>query len=236
MTNSRCAALRIVMVLALSGAALALAAEPQDHDHPRNHDDLETELIQYHDDGTYDRLLREVAARVIAHLREEAPKVKKPALVLDIDETALSNWPKLRANHFAFFPTGPCDLLPAGPCGEDTWERLGVDAALEPVQTIYRAARSIGVTVFFITGRNETFRAATEQNLHNAGYPVWAQLYMEPEGSHFSSAVDFKSPRRKEIEDQGYTIIANVGDQQSDLTGEAQKQGFRLPNPFYFIP
>ena len=33
----------------------------------------------------------------------------------------------------------------------------------------------------------------------------------------------------------GYRIIANVGDQESDLTGGGADRSFKLPNPFYFI-
>ncbi|HEX3434983.1 MAG TPA: HAD family acid phosphatase [Solirubrobacteraceae bacterium] len=34
----------------------------------------------------------------------------------------------------------------------------------------------------------------------------------------------------------GYRIIVNVGDQQSDLDGGFAQRAFKLPNPFYFIP
>jgi len=50
---------------------------------------------------------------------------------------------------------------------------------------------------------------------------------MVPEGEHFASAADFKAPIRAEIEPAGYTIIANMGDQPSDLIGG---------HPFYRVP
>jgi predicted secreted acid phosphatase len=220
----------LITLLGLCLANLALGTEP------KNHDEYIGDLVKYHDDGSYAHDLMEVSARVIAYLRERAPKASKPALVLDIDETSLSNWSILRANQFAFFAVGPCDHLPNGPCGEDTWEKLGIDPALESTLDIYRAARSAGVKVFFITGRKEPSRSATEQNLRNAGYSVWERLIMAPEGSHFASAADYKAPEREKIERDGYTIIANVGDQKSDLVGGHAEQGFRLPNPFYLIP
>jgi hypothetical protein len=37
-------------------------------------------------------------------------------------------------------------------------------------------------------------------------------------------------------EQQGYTIIANMGDQPSDLDGGLSERTFLLPNPFYRIP
>jgi hypothetical protein len=34
----------------------------------------------------------------------------------------------------------------------------------------------------------------------------------------------------------GHPIIANVGDQWSDLAGGHAAMDFKVPNPFYFIP
>jgi hypothetical protein len=39
-----------------------------------------------------------------------------------------------------------------------------------------------------------------------------------------------------EKEPEGYTIIANVGDQMSDINGDHGGCTFKVPNPFYFIP
>jgi hypothetical protein len=59
---------------------------------------------------------------------------------------------------------------------------------------------------------------------------------MVPEGTHYPSAASFKAPVRAAIEGTGYTIIANVGDQPSDLAGGHAEKTFLLPNPFYRIP
>jgi putative acid phosphatase of HAD superfamily subfamily IIIB len=90
--------------------------------------------------------------------------------------------------------------------------------------------------VFFITGRPENQRAATEGNLRKVGFAGYAQLYMTPNGSHFASASDFKTPIREEIERLGYTIIANMGDQPSDLIGGHAEKKYLLPDPFYRVP
>ena len=39
-----------------------------------------------------------------------------------------------------------------------------------------------------------------------------------------------------QIEQMGYTIIANVGDQPSDLIGGHAEKMFLLPDPFYRVP
>jgi hypothetical protein len=59
---------------------------------------------------------------------------------------------------------------------------------------------------------------------------------MRPRGSNSGPAADFKAPERGKIEAQGYNIIANVGDQPSDLSGGHAERAFQLPNPFYRIP
>ena len=41
---------------------------------------------------------------------------------------------------------------------------------------------------------------------------------------------------KAEIELAGYSIIANVGDQPSDLLGGHSERDFLLPDPFYRVP
>ena len=205
-------------------------------DEPANLGDLEAQLIRYHDFGGYERDLHEIAGEAKAYVRLRAHKVSKSALVLDIDETALSNWPKLVANQFAYFPEGPCEQLPKGPCGEIAWESSGKAEAILATLDLFKAARAAGVKVFFITGRDESLREATEKNLREAGYAGWDEVIMRPKGTTTASAADFKAPARKTIEDRGYTIIANVGDQPSDLTGGHAERAFLLPDPYYRIP
>ena len=217
-------------VLFVGAAGLASAGEPE------NLGDLQSRLIQYHDFGGYEQDLQDIAAEAKAYVHARAKKVSKPALVLDIDETSLSNWPKLLANQFAYFPEGTCDQLPKGPCGEPAWESSGKATAIEATLELFKAARAAKVTVFFITGRDESLRAATEKNLRDVGYAGWQEVIMRPKGTTTPSAADFKAPARKSIEDRGYTILANVGDQPSDLAGGHAERAFLLPDPYYRIP
>jgi HAD superfamily, subfamily IIIB (Acid phosphatase) len=61
-------------------------------------------------------------------------------------------------------------------------------------------------------------------------------LIMEPIAAQYVSAADFKAPQRRAIQGEGYTVIANLGDQPSDLDGGYAERTFLLPNPFYRIP
>ena len=143
----------------------------------------------------------------------------RPAVVFDIDETALSNWEAIKADDFGRVVDGPCAELPKGPCGWRAWDLRAQSTVIPPTMDVFTAARDRDAAIFFITGRDESQRAATERNLADVGYPGYAGLIMEPVGAHYDSAADFKAPQRAHIEAQGYTIIANLGDQPSDLDG-----------------
>jgi hypothetical protein len=56
------------------------------------------------------------------------------------------------------------------------------------------------------------------------------------EGAKFASAVEFKAPERKRIEERGSTILLTMGDQESDLAGGHAQATFKLPNPVYYLP
>ena len=89
--------------------------------------------------------------------------------------------------------------------------------------------------MFFITGRPEAQRAVTADNLDKQGFHNWNGLTLKPAGSTLTT-VAYKSGARAAIEQQGFHIIANVGDQYSDLAGDHADRAFKMPNPFYFLP
>lgn len=203
---------------------------------PANIGDAGIAAKHYHDSGAYDRDLRVVASQAASWIKTRAASAHQPALVLDIDETALSNWEIILRDDFGRPIAGPADLASAGPWGWAEWDQLGRDPAIEPTLEVFRAARAANVAVFFITGRPESQRAATVRNLGAVGLGDYAKLFMVPNGAHFASAADFKTPIRIEIEQLGYTIIANMGDQPSDLLGGHAEKKFLLPDPFYRVP
>lgn len=50
------------------------------------------------------------------------------------------------------------------------------------------------------------------------------------------ATIQYKSGTRAYIESQGYTIVANFGDQFSDLIGGFSVKTFKMPNPNYYLP
>jgi predicted secreted acid phosphatase len=237
--------LALVIFAALSSASTsALAAwtcatkdtHTLEKTQPLNIGQLKFQLRDYRYCGEYDRDFAAKIAEARAYLEAHA-RVERAALVLDIDETSLSNWLEIDQDDFAFIPGGPCTLQPGAACGDQQWELSARAEALKPTLDLFNTAKALGVTVFFITGRQDRFdlRDATVTNLKRAGYDGWQELVMRPIASA-GSVSDYKSSARKAIMDRGYRIIVNVGDQQSDLEGGNADQAFRLPNPFYFSP
>lgn len=227
----------------LAGAPVAVAEPPAPPTpifpppvQPANIGDLKTEATAYYDSGAYLTELQLAAAPAIWWIDEEASRVQRPAVVFDIDETALSNWDAIQANDFGRVFDGPCTEPPKGPCGWEAWDLRGQSTVIPPTKDVFDAARRNNAAVFFITGRPESQRAATVRNLQATGYTGYAELIMEPVGAQYDSAADFKAPHRAHIEEQGYRIIANIGDQPSDLDGGFSERTYLLPNPFYRIP
>jgi acid phosphatase len=186
----------------------------------------------------YDAEIARVDREAKAWIVRRAPQVTRPALVLDIDETSLSNWAVMYHNEFAYFRGGDCDLNSTRACGQAAWEQSEAAPAIAPTLALFNAAKARGVAVFFVTGRRQSAEesAATEGNLRKAGYDGWTGIYLRPPESREASVALFKSAARAKIEAQGYRIIANVGDQQSDLALGHAERGFKLPNPFYYVP
>lgn len=197
-------------------------------DEPENLTALKLELRRYHDSGEYFYDVSKVDSQAYDFLAErinENGQLKKPyklAIVLDIDETSLSNYDLMLKQDFS-----------------TRWDDAMQDmkATLIPsTLRLVKLAQANNVAVFFITGRPEKLRKLTAQNLNEAGYHDWVKLYLEPNDYKKHSAVSYKSGARREITEKGYDIVINVGDQFSDLKGGYVERSYKLPNPYYYVP
>lgn len=185
-------------------------------------------LVQWHVSGGYDRCFTREADKArnwLSHVIRTSGGKSKIAVVFDIDETALSNWPYLLDKGFDV----RWDTFEA-------WSQSADALPLVPVRELYRDAVAAGLSVFFVTGRHESLRTATERELRKAGYAKWDGLYLLPPSYDDRSVIPFKSGVRQALEAQGYRVVLNIGDQWSDLEGGHAEKAFKLPNPYYFIP
>lgn len=183
-------------------------------------------MRQYHKSGQYLREIDAIAGQAQTYLQQNLARVRdhKPAIVLDIDETVLSNYPHINEFDFGYIPKE-----------WGAWILRGEAPALVGPRELFRYARQNDVAVFFITGRAEKQREATLKNLSREGFEGWQELVMKPDGDHSASGL-YKAEHRKRLTEAGYTILVNLGDQASDLEGGYSEAVFKLPNPMYYVP
>jgi len=200
------------------------------HHHP-DHDELIHTLRHYHADGGYVRDVESIAKQAITYLERLKAGRGLRAIVLDIDETALSNsWQHLVAPSNAF--------------NARSWAQWIAEAkapVIQPTLEVYRTARAAGLEVFFVSGRPPRHVGATKRNLKRAGYDAWSGIFLEPRMkggetlSIFPEAAAYKTAVRWSLVERGYRVVLNMGDQTSDLSGGYADKTFKLPNPFYTI-
>lgn len=207
--------LLLIGIVSLAGCAVTRE--------PRNLTEAKHQVSEYAN-GRYETDLKVVAKSADAWIAHRSARGGKLAVVFDIDETTLSNLEVMRESDWGY--------------DEARWHEW-MDSAKAPaipqLREVYQTARSRGVAVFFVTGRKERLRAATTRNLTRQGMGEFTELICRPNANTEPAQV-YKTHHREQITRRGYTIIANIGDQPSDLAGGHAERTFKLPNPFYRIP
>jgi predicted secreted acid phosphatase len=223
------------LALALAAVALALIAPSAAGAQLPTHHYTPTQIREYRDSGKWAKQVAQVTKKARLWLQartasRHAPR--KPALVLDIDDTSIDLYPCFEADNFGYGSGGFEDFP-----GLLTTCALKVDLpAIKPTRALFKRAKKRGVAVFFITGRPEALRAGTLQELRHAGYTGKYQLVMQPANYNKPSKVPYKSSARRAIQKRGFRILANVGDQKSDLKGGYSERTFLIRNLIYDTP
>jgi len=207
-------------------------------------------------DSNYAKEARSVAGAGASYLTSAGLRtgLVKRAIVLDVDDTTLATWNYEIYSNWAYNPTTNANFVNA----------QAFPAVPGMVDMAWKAVRA-GYAIFFITGRPTTQEAATLGNLTHdgvgvdAGYPAPTPLSGSEDGlftkppspadypPYLTAAcsgdpggkcttIHYKSATRAHIEAEGYDIVANFGDQFSDLLGGYADKTFKLPNPNYYLP
>ncbi|MFE5911835.1 HAD family acid phosphatase [Streptomyces wedmorensis] len=157
------------------------------------------------DYGTWRRDVAAVVAEARPYIEERSEDAgrEKQAIVLDIDNSSLET-----------------DFHPF-------WELP--TPAIADVRDLVRDAHARGVAVFFVTARPGIIHSLTDWNLRKSGYPVDG-LYVRNLPDLFAEVGAYKTAKRAEIEAKGYTIIANIGNNTTDLVGGHAERAFKLPD------
>ena len=189
--------------------------------------------------SNYAKQMKQIVAGAESYLGKTAAHYHgkgKPAVVFDIDDTLLSTYDYTLAEQFGY---------------DSATNQVWIDDAAFPAvfympQLVAFAAKH-GYSIFYITGRPQSQTAATVKDLTSAGYtaPAVGHLFLKPSAPpsylHCAAAptcttTEYKSGTRKYISSLGYTIVADFGDQYSDLLGGDAGHQVKLPNPMYYIP
>jgi predicted secreted acid phosphatase len=167
---------------------------------------------------------------------------RHPAVVFDADDTTLMTYDmEDGAMHFNY-----------DPALQDEWVQDQRFPATPGMVKVVRAASQAGCRIVGLTGRNDNQKAATLGNLAmfygalfkaKNYYTKWTGVGASQQPSYIHCAtekcttIEYKSQTRKHLQkDLGMTIVANFGDQFSDLIGGHARTSYKLPNPTYYLP
>ncbi|MGL3200606.1 MULTISPECIES: HAD family acid phosphatase [Curtobacterium] len=193
-------------------------------------------------------VVRKQAPLVAAQCFVASKQHRNPAIVLDADDTTLWTYDMEVADmHFVF-----------DPALQDEWVQDERFPATPSMTSLVSVAERSGCTIIGLTGRNEAQQTATIENLQKVGYPQfaaeqdgnrtyytkWTGTGTSQQPSYISCAtakcttIEYKSQTRAHIESRSggrYDIVANFGDQYSDLIGGSADRSVTLPNPRYYL-
>ncbi|MFZ0452158.1 MAG: HAD family acid phosphatase [Ignavibacteriaceae bacterium] len=181
------------------------------------------EVINYHESGRYD----EETAKVVEEAIVEFNNINagsNDAVIFDIDETALSSFDYRKKYDFGYVP--------------EIWDKWVSEAkapAIKEVKQLYDFLVSKNFRIVFLTGRKDYMYKSTYQNLINQGYTKFDTLIVRNPDEYKTTALGYKSLKRTELVKNGYNIVGDVGDQQSDLEGPYHGIQVKIPNYQYII-
>jgi hypothetical protein len=89
--------------------------------------------------------------------------------------------------------------------------------------------------VVFLTGRSHTVADITASNLKRVGYTHYDTLITRSDSELNLTAAVFKTNRRVQLARQGFNVVANFGDQWSDVIGDCSGFRVKLPNYIYLV-
>ncbi|MGW6909770.1 HAD family acid phosphatase [Streptomyces sp. NPDC054940] len=156
------------------------------------------------DYDTWQKDCQAVMDQALPELKQRIANTKpgeKQAIVFDIDNTTLET-------DFGFSYPQPAN---------------------GPVLEVAKYAQEHGVSLFFVTARPGIIASMTDYNLKHVGYQV-SGLYVRNFIDLFKNVADYKTAQRVDIEKKGYTIIANIGNSATDLSGGHAEKTYKLPD------
>ncbi len=205
-------------------------------------DGKDNEIFTFGDNSAYANEVGGIAADAQKDLgKPKAINVAGKAVLFDVDDTTLNTYDYEIYSNFVYNPTTNAAFVD----NPDYQLR-----AVPHMVALENWAAANGYTVFFLTGRPVAQLGGTQSDLHGAGYTFddanvytkdpsasWLDGCTDPNTHKFTcSTTEYKSRTRAYIESLGYHIVANFGDQFSDLNGGFADMTVKIPNPMYYLP
>ena len=207
----------------LSMLLLLCVASSCIREHPVNLTVAKDRVALYHEQGHYNRDMKNIISDTLHHFKHASPR-KNATVIFDIDETVLSGYADEKSISFGYIPKLSHEWI------------LSADApAIKETKRLYNYLVAHGFKIIFITGRKHNEYDATIKNLKHEGFTTFEKLIVRQPKEIQLTARDYKSTHRKKLSQEGYRIIGNIGDQDSDLTGGNSGYAVKLPNYRYLI-
>ncbi|MFA7418788.1 MAG: HAD family acid phosphatase [Melioribacteraceae bacterium] len=188
-----------------------------------NLDTAKSLVRNYYESGAYDKDCETAVTQGISEI-ESNPIPEKAIAIFDVDDTALSNYESSKQIGFGYVPSHWIASMESGEA-----------KAVPQTKRFYDWLISKNIKVIFLTGRNPEAFTPTKKNLLNRGYAKFDTLIVRAEAEKKLPASSWKETVRKQLTQKGYKIIACIGDQWSDLSGEFTGVKIKLPNYIYLI-
>jgi predicted secreted acid phosphatase len=185
------------------------------------------QLRDYYESGKYLKEVEVKLSEAKVYLESQLQTRKnRLAIVLDVDETSLSNYRDLERLAFTHDPQALTGAY-----------MMGNAQVIAPVLELYQYAIANKVAVFFVSERPNTpeISIATTKNLKMGGFDQWEELILKPLDKKDLTVAEFKTQARKHIAARGFDIVLNIGDQHSDFAGGYAEVKVQVPNPFYGV-
>jgi acid phosphatase len=180
-------------------------------------------ITDYYTDGRYEKDVKKAASKAWNYLKKRTP-AEKDIVIFDIDDTVLSTFKDAKKVDYSFIPKSKSD-----------WIQQANAPAIQSIKDLYNQLKEKGFKIVFLTGRLEQFRKPTLKNLENEGFSGFEKLIMRSDEQEKMKAADYKINEHKKLTKEGYTIIACIGDQWSDLNGKTCGYTIKVPNYMYII-
>lgn len=179
----------------------------------------------------FENEINDICTQIFEFFNHQTDLKHHSAIIFDIDETVLSNFELSKLLNFE-----------SRRGSDDNYSfRVGKKCtAILPMLTLCKKLKDMDFHLIYVSARRGTddLIKATQENLEREGYHV-DELYLMPMEIHNEKDPEkkvhtktWKENVRKELSEK-YDIIACIGDNDDDMTGECCGKKFKLPNYLY---